>query len=147
MLQLPVVYLPTPIGVYEGEIAAENMLNGNHAIPDYKGTPSVVYTIPPLASVGLQENNATMQGLKFKTNKASTSDWYSSKRVGESYSGYKVMIEENTNRILGAHLFGPNSEEVINIFALAIRLGLKAAELKKVIYSYPTNSSDVEYML
>ena len=137
----------TPIGVYEGEIAAENMLNGNHAIPDYKGTPSVVYTIPPLASVGLQENNATMQGLKFKTNNASTSDWYSSKRVGESYSGYKVMIEENTNRILGAHLFGPNSEEVINIFALAIRLGLKAAELKKVIYSYPTNSSDVEYML
>lgn len=137
----------TPIGVYEGEIAAENMLNGNHATPNYKGTPSMVYTIPPLASVGLQENDATMQGLKFKTNKASTIDWYSSKRVGENHTGYKVMIEENTDHILGAHLFGPNSEEVINIFALAIRFGLRAAELKQAIYSYPTNSSDVEYML
>lgn len=55
------------------------------------------------------------------------------------------MIEEDTDRVLGAHLFGPNSEEVINIFASAIRLGLKAAELKQAIYSYPTNSS--EYML
>jgi glutathione reductase (NADPH) len=137
----------TPIGVYEGEIAAENMLNGNHATPNYKGTPSVVYTIPPLASVGLQENEATMQGLKFKTNKASTIDWYSSKRVGENHTGYKVIIEQNTDRILGAHLFAPNSEEVINIFALAIRFGLKAAELKQAIYSYPTNSSDVGYML
>lgn len=137
----------TPIGVYEGEIVAENMLSGNHATPNYKGTPSVVYTIPPLASVGLQENDATTQGLKFKTNQASTVEWYSSKHVGESHSGYKVMIEENTDRILGAHLFGPNSEEVINIFALAIRLGLKATELKKAIYSYPTNSSDLEYML
>lgn len=58
----------TPIGVHEGEIAAENMLNGNHVTPNYKGTTSVVYTIPPLASLGLQENDATMQGLKFKTN-------------------------------------------------------------------------------
>ena len=137
----------TPIGVYEGEIAAENMLNGNHATPNYKGTPSVVYTIPALASVGMQEVDATTQGLKFKTNQASTVDWYSSKHVGESHSGYKVMIEDSTDRILGAHLFGPNSEEVINIFALAIRLGLKATELKKAIYSYPTNSSDLEYML
>jgi glutathione reductase (NADPH) len=137
----------TPVGVYEGEIVAENLLKGNHTTPKYKGIPSVVYTIPPLASVGLQEDDAMKQGLRFKTNKASTAEWYSSKRIGENYSGYKLLVEKHTDNILGAHLLGPHSEEVINIFALAIRSGLKASDLRQTIYSYPTNSSDVQYML
>jgi glutathione reductase (NADPH) len=136
----------TPVGVYEGEIVAENLLKGNHITPNYKGIPSVVYTIPPLASVGIQEDDAMEQGLRFKTNKASTADWYSSKRIGENYSGYKLLVEKDTDSILGAHLLGPHSEEVINIFALAIRSGLKASNLKNTIYSYPTNTSDIEYM-
>lgn len=137
----------TPVGVYEGEIVAQNLLKGNQTTPNYKGTPSVVYTLPPLASVGLQEDDAKKQGLLFKINKANTGDWYSSRRIGERYSGYKVIVEESTDRLLGAHLFGPHSEEVINIFGLAIRHGLKASDLKRTIYSYPTSSSDIEYML
>ena len=86
----------------------------------------MVFTIPPLASVGLQEEEARKQGLRFRINKASTIAWYSSRRVGENYSGFKLLIEEDTDRILGAHLLGPHTEEVINIFAIAIRLGFKA---------------------
>lgn len=58
-----------------------------------------------------------------------------------------MLIEENTDRILGAHVLGHHAEEVINIFALAIRLGLKAGDIKEGIFSYPTNSSDIIYML
>ena len=137
----------TPVATYEGEIVAANLLKGNHIKPNYKGIPSVVFTIPPLASVGLQEEAARKQGLRFRINKADTSSWYSSRRVGEKYSGYKVLIEENTDRILGAHVLGHHAEEVINIFALAIRLGLKAGDIKEGIFSYPTNSSDISYML
>ena len=137
----------TPVGVYEGEIAAANLLEGNHIKPNYKGIPSVVFTIPPLASVGLQEEAARKQGLHFRINQADTSSWYSSRRVGEKCSGYKVLIEENTDRVLGAHVLGHHSEEVINIFALAIRLELKAGDIKEGILSYPTNSSDIGYML
>src|SRR5918996_636154 len=137
----------TPVASYEGEIVATNLLEGNRTKTNYKGIPSVVFTIPPLASVGLQEEAAKKQGLQFKTNKADTSSWYSSKHVGEKYSGYKVLIEENNDRILGAHVLGPHAEEVINIFALAIRLGLKAGEIKQAIFAYPTNSSDISYML
>lgn len=85
--------------------------------------------------------------MNFKTNKADTSNWYSSRRLGEKNSGYKVLIEEDTERILGAHILGQHAEEVINIFALAIRLGIKAGDIKQAIYSYPTNSSDISYML
>jgi len=137
----------TPVATYEGEIVATNLLEGNHIKPNYNGIPSVVFTIPPLASVGLQEEAARKQGLHFKTNKANTSSWYSSRRVGENYSGYEVMIEENTDRILGAHMLGHHAEEVINIFAIAIRLGLKTGDIKQAIFSYPTNSSDISYML
>jgi glutathione reductase (NADPH) len=140
----------TPVGVYDGQIAADNLLNGNNnkaAVADYNGTPSVVFTLPPLASVGLVEEDARKMGLKFKLNHSITSGWYSSRRINESHSGFKVLLEEGTDKILGAHLLGPHAEEVINIFAMAIRLGLTASDLRKCIWSYPTNTSDVTYML
>ncbi len=67
--------------------------------------------------------------------------------MGIKYSGYKTLVEEDTGRILGAHLLGPHAEEVINIFALAIRSGLKAGDLKTMIYAYPTSASDISYMV
>ncbi|MGH9953111.1 MAG: dihydrolipoyl dehydrogenase family protein, partial [Nitrososphaeraceae archaeon] len=137
----------TPVATYEGEIVATNLLEGNHLTHNYIGIPSVVFTIPPLASVGLHEEAAKSKGLKFKINYGDTSKWYSSKRIGESHSGFKVLIEESTGKVLGAHLLGPHSDEVINIFALAIRLGIGSKDLKNMMFSYPTNSSDIRYML
>ena len=137
----------TPVATYEGYAVAQNLLEGNSQKPNYEGIPSVVFTIPPLTSVGLQEHTAKQLGLHFKTNFQDTSSWYSSRRIGENSSGYKVLIEDTTNRILGAHLLGTHAEEVVNIFALAIRLGLKAEAIKKGIYTYPTNTYDITYML
>jgi glutathione reductase (NADPH) len=75
------------------------------------------------------------------------SDWFTARRVAESVYGFKVMVEENTDHILGAHLVGPNADEVINIFGLAIRQGLTADALKTTMFAYPTGASDVGYML
>ena len=137
----------TPVSTYEGQIVADNLLNGNHRKPNYDGIPSVVFTVPPLASVGLQEDAARERGLKFRVNQEDTSSWYSSRRVAERYSGFKVLVDEPSGRILGAHLLGPDAGETINIFALAIRKGLTVADLKDVIFSYPTLGSDVKYMI
>ena len=137
----------TPVASLEGHVVASNLLTGNHRRPDYAGVPTVVFTIPPLASVGLQEGTARKQGLRFRTNYEETSSWYSSRRVNEKHSGYKVLVEEESGRILGAHLLGPHADEVINLFAIAIRSGLGADDLKKVIYAYPSSSSDISYMV
>ena len=137
----------TPIASYDGRIVADNLLKANKVAADYKGTPSVVFTLPPLASVGLSEENARKMGFKFKANHSSTSEWYSSRRINESHSGFKVLIEEGTNKILGAHLLGPHADEVIDIFAMAIRLELTASDLRNMVWSYPTNASDITYML
>ena len=64
------------MAVYDGKIVASNLLKGNHIKPNYTGVPSVVFTIPPLASVGLQESVAREAGLHFKTKfEKNTSGW------------------------------------------------------------------------
>jgi glutathione reductase (NADPH) len=109
--------------------------------------PTVVFTIPPLASVGLHEEAAKKQGLKFKTNFEDTSKWYSSRRINLKHSAFKILIEEKSERILGAHLLGAHAEETINLFGLAVRTGLTAKDLRDMIYGYPTHASDIAHML
>jgi glutathione reductase (NADPH) len=137
----------TPVAGYEGRIVAANLLQGNHVKPDYLGVPTVAFTIPPVASVGLSEQSARERGLRFRTHREITSSWYSSRRVAEDCSGFKVLIEDGTDRILGAHLVGPHAEEVINLFAFAIATNARAADLLDRILAYPTVASDVRYML
>ena len=138
----------TPVASYDGAVVATNLIKGNTIMSNYTGLPSVVYTIPPLVSVGLQEEEVRDQRLRFKIKYKDTSGWASSRRVGETCAAFKVLIEEDTNRILGAHILGPHAEEIINIFSLAIRLGLTTKDLNDpIIYTYPTNSSDILYML
>ena len=137
----------TPVAGYEGEIVAENLLKGNQRTPDYSGVPSVVFTVPPLATVGLSEQAAREQGLRVRISHQKTASWYSSRRVGEEYSGIKVLVEEGSGRILGAHLLGPQAEEVINLFAVAIRSGLTATDLNGMMFAYPTHGSDIWYMV
>jgi glutathione reductase (NADPH) len=137
----------TPVAGYEARIVAANLLNGNRVTADYSVVPSVVFTIPPLASVGLQEQAARDQGRRFTVKHGNTAGWYSSRRVGETSSGYKVLVEEDTGRILGAHLLGPQAEETINLFAVAMRWGKTASDMREVLFAYPTHASDVAYMV
>lgn len=137
----------TPVAGYEGKIVADNLLGGNQRKAEYPPMPSVVFTVPPLATVGLQERAASEQGLKFKTKFGLTAGWYSSRRIGEEYSGYKVLVEEETGRILGAHLLGPHAEELINLFSLAMRTGMRAEDVREMIFAYPTHGSDMAYMV
>jgi len=136
-----------PVASYEGLIVAANLLKGNQQRPNYLGIPSVVFTIPSLAAVGLSEREAREQNLKFTVKREMTSTWYSSRRVAETHSGYKVLVEEGTDRILGAHILGSEAGEVINLFALAIRSGMHATDLKHMLFAYPTSGSNMTRML
>jgi glutathione reductase (NADPH) len=75
-----------------------------------------------------------------------TSNWYSSRRIAEKYSGFKVLVEEGADRILGAHLLGIGAEEVINLVGVAMRSGMRATDLTDMLYAFPTRGSDVSYM-
>ena len=137
----------TPVAGYEGRIVASNLLDGHGTTAEYTAIPSVAFTLPPLASVGLREDEARAQGLHFTAKLQDTTAWYSSRRLGEEVSACKVLVERGTGRILGAHLLGPHADEVINLFTLAMRAGVSADAFKMVIWAYPTNGSDTAYMV
>lgn len=137
----------TPVAVFEGKVAASNMLKGNHAEPDYRGVPSVVFTIPELARVGMLEAEARNAGRDVRVIFNDTGDWFSNFRVGESCAAAKIITDARTDAILGAHLLGPEYAELVNYFGLAIRLGLKGGDLKKMVAAYPTVASDLASLL
>jgi glutathione reductase (NADPH) len=138
----------TPVAGYDGRVVAANLLDEkNRQAPDYAVVPSVVFTIPPLASVGLLERIARHRGLAFDVHHGDTASWYSSRRVGETHSGFKVLVEKLSGRILGAHVLGPHADDVINIFAMAMRTGGTASSLKEILFAYPTAASDIPYMV
>lgn len=84
----------TPISGHDGRIAAANLLEGNRHTPDYRGVPSVAFTVPPVAAVGLSEAEAREQGLKFRAKLGKAADWYTARRLGESLYAHKILIEE-----------------------------------------------------
>ena len=95
----------------------------------------------------MNEDDAKTGGLRYRVHHEDTSDWYSSKRVAEPCSAFKVLIDKDTDQILGAHLLGPEADKLINMFALAMQANVPAATLRDSIFAYPTHASDVSYML
>lgn len=137
----------TPVAARDGATVAANLLEGNRHRPSYVAVPSVAFTVPPIAAVGLTEAEARERGLDVRVSCRKASHWYTARRVAEPVYGFKILIEANGGRILGAHLVGPAADEVINLFALAIRREMTAEALKAVVFAYPTGASDIGSML
>lgn len=136
----------TPVAVMEGHAVAANILRGNTKKPDYTEMPSAVFTLPTLAAVGMTEKQAKESGVEYQVKSASASNWYNAKRINESTYAYKV-ISGKDGHIFGAHIIGPHAEEMINLFAMAIRAKLKVTDIRNMIYSYPSMGSDIGSMV
>ena len=137
----------TPKADHDAAVLTTNLLEGNRRAANYDGIASAVFTLPPLASTGLTEAAARAAGRTFRTHRQDTSSWFNTRRVGETASGFKVLVDESTDRIIGAHLLGPHADETINLFAVAIRVGIPTSELRQALFAYPTFGSDVRFML
>ncbi|WP_440947049.1 dihydrolipoyl dehydrogenase family protein [Methanosarcina sp. T3] len=134
----------TPVATLQGEIAAANIFDGNGVEVDYTGIPSAVFTIPVLASVGISEAKVNDRHRVIFRDR---SKWSTTRRAGLEFAASKVILDKTNDSIAGAHILGPNAEETINIFAMAMQLGLRASSIKKMVFTYPTTCSDIRYML
>lgn len=137
----------TPVAAHEGAVVAHNLLHENSRLPNYAGVTSVVFSIPPLAMTGLTEQRARARGIPVTVKTEDMSGWQAQRRTGERAAMSKTIVEESTGRLVGAHLLGTHAEEVINLFALAIRHGITADDLRRGFYGYPTGASNVASML
>ena len=137
----------SPIATYEGEIVGRNIVEGPKHIPNYGALATAVYTVPALASVGLTEKAAREKGYKVKVHDTDMLDWLSSRTYAETVAWAKVIVDESSDRIVGAHIVGHSGEELINLFSLAMAHEIPARAIKNRIYAYPTFSSDIKHLL
>lgn len=137
----------SPIATYEGRIVGRNIVEGPKHKPDYAGIPSCIYTIPALASVGITGTQAEERGLRTKIHINDMRGWLSSRTYGETAAWAKVIIDKTTDRILGAHMVGHASEELIHLFAFAMKHGITAAQIRDTVYGFPTFSADIKSLV
>ena len=137
----------SPIATYEGDIVGRNIVEGPKYSPDYASIATAVYTVPPLASVGLTEAAARQKGFSIDVHVNDMLDWFSAKTHAETVAWSKVIVDQSTDCILGAQFVGHAGQELVNIFGLAMRFGLTASQIRENVYAYPTFSSDIKHML
>ncbi len=137
----------SPLATYEGRIVGQNIVDGPKHRPDYAAIPYCLYTIPSLAGVGLTEEDARDRGLDVHVAVNDMREWLSGRTFAESVAWAKVISERESGRILGAHIVGHGGEELIHVFALAMRHGITTRDFGDMVYAYPTFTSDVRYMV
>ncbi|MFG0262172.1 MAG: NAD(P)/FAD-dependent oxidoreductase, partial [Novipirellula sp. JB048] len=114
--------------------------------PEYGIIPRVAFTVPPIAALGMSQHEAETAH-DVDVHHEDTSSWGNARKSGQRCAGYKILVEKQTDKLLGAHLLGPASEETINLFALAMKHGLSATELKATLFAFPTFAHDVRQMV
>jgi len=135
----------SPVASYEGRIVAKNFLNGDTERASYDAIPRALYTVPPLASVGLTEAQARERGFDVSVNVSDMAGWKVYAIAGEPIARAKIVTESGSGKILGAHILGANADEQIHLFAMAMRFGISANDLRSTVFAYPTMSSALPY--
>jgi glutathione reductase (NADPH) len=137
----------SPLATYEGRIVGQNIVDNAQLKPDYSIVPSAVYTVPALSSVGMTEVEAKQAGLDVEVMTSDMSSWFSARFYAETVAWAKVLVEKGTRRIVGAHLVGHHGEELIHLFALAMRHGISADQLGDEMFAFPTFAADIKSMI
>ncbi len=127
---------------HEGKLAAE-VIGGHKAAFDARTIPSVAYTDPEIAWMGLTETAAKAQGVEYEK---SVFPWAASGRaraIGRDEGMTKLLFDKNTRRLLGAAIVGPNAGELIAETVLALEMGADAQDIGLTIHPHPTLSETV----
>ena len=99
-----------------------------------------VFIDPPLSRIGLNEEEALRKGLNVKIGKLPVAGIPRARTLGETEGLFKVVIDADTNKIVGCTLFGPESSEVLNSVAIAMKAGMDYTFLRDFIFTHPSMS-------
>jgi mercuric reductase len=126
------------MAAYGARIAAKNALNGDSLRYDNTSMPSVVFTDPQVASVGLTELSARQQGLRVKTSVLPLDYVPRALAARDTRGLIKLVAEAGSGRLLGAHILAPEGADSIQTAVLAIKGGLTVRQLAETIFPYLT---------
>jgi glutathione reductase (NADPH) len=136
----------TPIAIREGHAVADRLFGSRKWQVDYTAIPSAVFSNPPLGSVGLTEAQARN---KYGSVRIFTSDFRPMRNVlaGRNERAlYKLIVDEASDKVVGAHMIGPDAPEILQAVAIAIRAGLTKAQFDDTVALHPTMSEELVLM-
>ncbi|WP_116813386.1 glutathione-disulfide reductase [Steroidobacter cummioxidans] len=133
----------TPVAIREGQAFADTVFGKKPTKVDYNCIPAAVFSHPPLAGVGLTEGEARNQ---LGAVKVYTADFRPMKNVlaGRNERAlYKVIVDAATEKIVGAHMIGPDAPEILQVLAIAVKAGLGKSQLDEVVAVHPTMAEEL----
>lgn len=131
----------TYISLDDYRIIREDLFGaGERAVSDREPVSYAVFIDPPLSRIGLNEDEARKKGLNIKVGKLPVAAIPRARTLGETDGLFKVVIDADTDKILGCTLFGPESSEVINSVAMAMKTGQEYTFLRDFIFTHPSMS-------
>jgi glutathione reductase (NADPH) len=136
----------TPVAIREGQAFAETVFGNNPTRVDYSCIPSAVFSHPPLAGVGMTESQARDTLGSVKT---FVSDFRAMKNVlagRNERSLYKLVVDGETDRVVGIHMIGPDAPEILQAAAIAVKAGLTKAQFDEVVALHPTMAEELVLM-
>ena len=136
----------TPIAIREGQAFADTVFGDSPRTIDYSCIPSAVFSQPPLAAVGLTEGQARET---YGSIRVYSSDFRPMKNVfaGRQERGlYKLITDAATDKIVGLHMIGPESPEILQAAAIAVRAGLTKADFDATVALHPSMAEELVLM-
>lgn len=136
----------TPVAIREGHAFADTVFGNNPRLIDYSTIPTAVFSNPPLAGVGLTEDEARAQ---FGDVKVFKSDFRAMKNVlaGRNERAlYKMIVDAATDKVVGLHLIGPDSAEILQAAAIAVKAGLTKQAFDDTMALHPSMAEELVLM-
>jgi glutathione reductase (NADPH) len=136
----------TPVAIREGQAFADSFFGGRPTQVDYANVPSAVFSHPPIAAVGMTEAQARN---KLGTVRTYTSDFRPMKNVlaGRNERAlYKMVVDASNDVVVGLHMIGPDSAEILQAAAVAVKAGLTKAQFDATVALHPTMSEELVLM-
>ena len=136
----------TPVAIREGQAFADTFFGKKPHQVDYDCIPSAVFSHPPLAGVGMTEGQARN---RLGTVKIFTSDFRPMKNVlagRNERSLYKLVLDGETDRVVGVHMIGPDAPEIMQAAAIAVKARLKKSDFDATVALHPTMSEELVLM-
>jgi dihydrolipoamide dehydrogenase len=125
------------VASHEGLVAAENAMGGTRRMT-YDAVPSVIFTMPEVASVGLTEKQAREKGHPVRADSCLFRNLGKAQAMGEIAGEAKIISNAENGRILGVHMVGAHASDLIAEGGLAVRLGATVTDLAETIHAHPT---------
>ncbi len=136
----------TPVAIREGQAFADTMYGNKPTRVDYANIPNAVFSHPPIAAVGLTESQARDKLGGYKT---FVSDFRPMKNVlagRNERSLYKMIVDEESEKVVGIHMIGPEAPEILQAAAVAVKAGLTKSQFDETIALHPTMSEELVLM-